>query len=129
MSTETATPETTRTPGQRAYEAYFTARDGDAGCWDDLTGDQQACWEAAGSATTTDMIVRWDEVRTGDLVLNYHGEVEPATVMPQGNAWQLEGCVSIMIGGSWFTPRKDKLTAVRRPALDEAGKILTDGDR
>jgi len=65
-----------------------------------------------------DMIIRWDEVRTGDLVLTYQGELEAATVMPQGNAWQPEGCVSVMIGGSWYTPRKDRLTAFRRPSAE-----------
>ncbi len=63
---------------------------------------------------TVDLIVRWDEVRNGDEVLNAHGQLETATVLPYGNAWQPEGCVSLMIGGSWYTPRRDKLTAVRR---------------
>jgi hypothetical protein len=61
-----------------------------------------------------DQIVRWDEVRDGDLVLGHHGEMDIATVLPQGHAWCPEGHASLMIGGSWFVPRKDKLTAVRR---------------
>ena len=52
MSSET----TVRSPGQRAYEAYFTARDGDAGCWDTLTDDQRACWEAAGEAACAGLL-------------------------------------------------------------------------
>lgn len=67
------------------------------------------------SPQTVDMVIPWSEVRTGDQALNYHGQLEEATVMPQGNAWCPEGCVSVMLGGSWYTPRKDKLTAVRRP--------------
>jgi hypothetical protein len=38
------------TGGQAAYEAYFLARDGDHGCWAELTDDQRACWEAAATA-------------------------------------------------------------------------------
>ena len=61
-----------------------------------------------------DMIVRWDEVRTGDLVLGFRGRLDTATVMPAGHAWCPEGRVSVVIGGTWYTPRKDWLTAVRR---------------
>ncbi len=69
---------------------------------------------ASQSGETSDLIVRWDEVRTGDLVLGYRGELDVATVLPQGHAWCPEGHVSICIGGTWHTPRKDRLTAVRR---------------
>jgi hypothetical protein len=61
-----------------------------------------------------DMIVTWDEVRDGDLVLNFRGELGVATVLPQGHAWCPEGRASVCIDGQWFTPRKDRLTAVRR---------------
>ena len=49
----------------------------------------------------------------GDLVL-CSGTLEAAVLLPSGNAWQPEGCVSIMVGGSWRTPRRAALTAVRR---------------
>lgn len=61
-----------------------------------------------------DMIIPWAEVRDGDLVLNFRGELGVATVMPQGHAWCPEGHASVCIDGQWFTPRKDRLTAVRR---------------
>lgn len=68
----------------------------------------------------TDMIVRWDEVRDGDMVL-CNGALEAAVLLPHGNAWQPEGCVSIMVGGSWRTPRRAALTAVRRSTPDGSG--------
>jgi hypothetical protein len=61
-----------------------------------------------------EMIIPWDEVRDGDLVLNFRGELGVATVMPQGHAWCPDGHVSVCIDGQWCTPRKDRLTAVRR---------------
>ena len=80
-----------------------------------LSSDAADDWDRdAPEAPYTDHIVRWDEVRDGDLVLGFRGELDKATVLPQGSAWQPEGCVSLMIGGTWYTPRRDKLTAVRR---------------
>ena len=63
--------------------------------------------------TTDRALVRWDEVRDGDEVL-CNGRMGTATVLPQGSCWQPEGCVSLMIDGTWHTPRRDRLTAVRR---------------
>jgi hypothetical protein len=65
-------------------------------------------------SSVADMIVHWDEVRTGDLVLGFRGELGVATTAPHGNAWVPEGRVSLVIDGVWYTPRKDRLTAVRR---------------
>lgn len=70
-------------------------------------------------SAVVDMIVTWDEVQDGDLVLGLDGLLDVATVMPQGSAWCPEGRVSICIGGRWFTPRKDRYTAVRRYDLSE----------
>ena len=63
--------------------------------------------------TVTEHIVRWDEVRGGDEVL-CNGRMGIATVLPQGSCWQPEGCVSLTIDGTWHTPRRERLTAVRR---------------
>jgi hypothetical protein len=67
----------------------------------------------------TEKVLRWDEVRTGDEVLDYSGQLGTATVMPQGHSWCPEGRVSVCIDGRWFTPRKDRLTAVRRYGTEE----------
>jgi len=70
---------------------------------------------SATATEATDMIVRWDEVRDGDEVL-HHGRLGTAAVMPHGNAWQPEGCASLVVDGTWIVPRRDHLTAVRRKA-------------
>lgn len=88
-----------------------------------MTTTQTSALVTCPPSAVADMIVRWDEVRTGDLVLNFSGELDVATVMPQGHAWCPEGRASICIGGQWFTPRKDRLTAVRRyDTSEEAGQ-------
>lgn len=66
-----------------------------------------------------DMIVTWEEVRTGDLVLNFRGELDVAVVPSSRHDWCPEDRVSLCVGGQWFTPRKDRLTAVRRYDVDE----------
>lgn len=65
------------------------------------------------SAVAVTDIVRWDQVRDGDEVL-CNGRMDTATVLPHGSAWQEEGRVSLLIGGTWYSPRRDALTAVRR---------------
>jgi hypothetical protein len=73
-----------------------------------------AAAETSRAGTVAERIVRWDEVRTGDQVLDFSGQLGTATVLPLGNAWCPEGRASVCIDGRWFTPRKDRLTAVRR---------------
>jgi hypothetical protein len=64
-------------------------------------------------SSVAEKIVRWDEVRDGDEVL-CNGRLDKATVLPHGSVWQQEGRLSLMVGGTWYTPRRDALTAVRR---------------
>jgi hypothetical protein len=67
----------------------------------------------------TEKIVRWDEVRTGDEVLDFSGQLGSATVPSPDRSWCPEGRVNVIIDGRWFTPRKDWLTAVRRYGAEE----------
>lgn len=60
-------------------------------------------------------IVRWDQVRDGDQVL-LHGVLGTVTLLPHGNYWQPEGCVSLAVDGTWIVPLRHHLTAVRRKA-------------
>jgi hypothetical protein len=62
-------------------------------------------------------IVKWSEVREGDEVL-VNGRMETVTALGAlGGPWT-EGRASLFLGGTWYTPRQDQLTAVRRYGKD-----------
>lgn len=106
MNTET----TTRSAGQRAYEAYFMARDGDAGCWDDLTDEQRACWEAAGEAVTeqgsdTGTIPRLPDPLPGELAGHVeldHGYPAGLAMVAAAQAHTLAHVRGVFAGGIHF---------------------------